>query len=702
MINIPNLLAILCVFFLLTLFSYGQLVITYNVKIDTINDFFDKVNWVQIVLYSIMIFIWLIIIKDYRKKICYYLYKYRYLSAVFIFILCVIFELNGSSIGMWDNYLPQSSSTDNSILFGTSRAIRSDEWATYTPMILSQYLNKPNAFAYINEIIRGQMTDSFSVYGQPIMSLLMIFRPFQIGFLFLSQAKGLSFFWCGRIITLFMVTFETTMIITKKNKNLSVLSAFLITFAPVVQWWFAINGFVEILVFGQLAILVIYKYMNTTNYKYRIMYAFILSICIGGYFFALYPAWMVPFAYAFLAMLIWIIIENYKNFKFKINRDIPIIVACIFIVLVGVIYFYIKSKDTIGIVSNTVYPGARTNNGGEYFLKMWQYPVNIFYQAIDKNLFTNVCELSTFFDFFPIGILLAIYAIFKQKKKDSLLISLLCVQSLLVLYSSISLPSIISKITFLSLSTANRTNTAIGFINIIILLRSMAIIKFKVNKKIALILSIIMAAIVNVLANSQLNGYMNVGMRIAVFLLVFTTFFIIFIELDNNKKERITILGVIIAISFGIFVNPIRVGTDNIYNNKLIREVEKITSDDSGLWIIEGDIPSNMLLFAGAPTINSTNVYPDLERWRSIDNGVNEDIYNRYAHITINLKNDDYESSFELTSADAFTIDMSVNDILKLNAKYILSTKDLSQYSNENIQFKVKDKIGQYIIYEIH
>lgn len=37
-------------------------------------------------------------------------------------------------------------------------------------------------------------TDAFIVYGQPVRSWEVIFRPFHWGYLFLSPAKGLSFF----------------------------------------------------------------------------------------------------------------------------------------------------------------------------------------------------------------------------------------------------------------------------------------------------------------------------------------------------------------------------------------------------------------------------------------------------------------------------------------------------------------------------
>ena len=197
------------------------------------------------------------------KKIGEWLYKYRYAIAIIIFILCIFLEISGSSIGMWKNWGGMNVDADG-VLFGKPRSIRSDEWAVLTPMMFSQYFD---GFNYFSNLIRGGNTDVFMIYGLPTLNLMQVFRPFQIGFLFLGIAKGLSFFWCGRGIALFLVMFELAMILTKKNKLLSLLAAIMITLAPMIQWWFAINGIVEIFVFGGLAIILLEKYMTTTNFK---------------------------------------------------------------------------------------------------------------------------------------------------------------------------------------------------------------------------------------------------------------------------------------------------------------------------------------------------------------------------------------------------------------------------------------------------
>ena len=138
----------------------------------------------------------------------------RYKIAIGLFLFCLIFKLNGSSIALWQQFLPDSDLSNGTIL-GQARGIRGDEWAVRTPMSLSQVYNK---FGYFSNIMRADETDMFVVSAQPVFDLALIFRPFYLGYLFLGFERGLSFFWYGKIIALFMVTFEFGLLMTNKNK----------------------------------------------------------------------------------------------------------------------------------------------------------------------------------------------------------------------------------------------------------------------------------------------------------------------------------------------------------------------------------------------------------------------------------------------------------------------------------------------------
>ncbi len=634
------------------------------------------------------------------------LYRFRYLTSGLVFLILVVLEIHGSSIQFWENYFHGSAVVYDTII-GIPRMIRSDEWAVNTPMMLSQYLNQSGAFPYFSETIRGALTDAFIIYGQPVHDPAVVFRPFHWGYLFLSQAKGLAFFWTGRTIGLFLVSFEFGMLLTKKNKLLAVTYAVLVTWAPIVQWWFAINGLVEMLIFGQLALLMIAAYMKTANYLRRSFYALVLLICAGGYILTFYPSWQVPLVYVFLALLVGVIHENWKNFKWE-KRDVLILMLMVIFLGLGMSYVVFKSFDTIAAVFGTVYPGKRFETGGSELHRFFLYPGTLFFGLPSETLpYTNTCEWSVFFDFFPMGIILAFWVLFKEKKRDQYLISMLVAAFVLTLWCAFEWPAWLAKITLLSYTQAIRTFLAVGLLNILILIRALALIETEINKLAVIIGAIGLATGITLAAIYFYEGYLATKMIILILVCLIGSFYIIF--RGTNLWAKKVLLGISLCVTFfsGMFVNPINSGVDVIYKQKIISEIKQIASSDNGLWIVDsGNISGmpiiNMPIMAGAPTINSTNVYPDLARWKLLDpDQSSEEIYNRYAHISINLIDETGKTSFELTSPDSVTIKLNVTDLELLDVRYILTTRALDELTTEQIRLTELATADGYYIYQV-
>ncbi len=629
------------------------------------------------------------------------IYQYRYYIAVIVFLLCVIFEISGSSIGAWQDFIPIDGIEDGVIL-GKSRTIRTDEWAVLTPMTFSQFFD---GFHYFSDIIRADKTDVFMVYGLPVLNIMQLFRPFQIGFLFLGMAKGLSFFWCGRWIALFMVTFEFLMLLTKKNKLLSFVGATMITLAPIVQWWFAINGIVEIFVFGELAILLLHQYMNTENLKKRCLYLLGLVICAGGYIMIMYPAWQIPMAYVFLAIAIWVIVENRKNCKIN-GKDIISIIVAVLVFCGCMGYIFSQSMDTIKIVMNTAYPGARAETGGGVLSRYLSYVMNPFLSFKENGLATNTCESAVMFGLFPIGILLAGHTLLKEKKKDILLIGLMIAYVFLSIYCFVGFPEILAKLTLLSKSQAKRTILAIGFIDILILLRTLSIRKKPVGRKTAVMLSVMITFILVDLCERWNKDYITFKMCIAMGMMCFYLFYFALRYQAKYAKQLLACGVLFVMIMAGLTVNPIRTGVDIVYESDIIKQVQEINAKENGKWITEGlDFPTtNYILMAGVPVVNFTNTYPNKERWQQIDKeNIYEDVYNRYAHIGIQIKKEeqDYTDKFQLVSVDAFRVYLLPKELKDMNVKYVFTVNELEEFNTEDTTFEKIYEYKEYKIYSI-
>ena len=248
----------------------------------------------NIIFFFLLAFFLLVIFFNYKTHFR-FLYKYRYLFALLLLVCLVFLQIHGSHISLL------SISGEHQPLLGIARGIRSDELNVNTPFALSQYCNN---FSYFSDIARASTTDMFMTYGQPVWDIAVIFRPFHWGYLFLPQAYGLSFYWISRLIALALVSFEFGRLLTNNNKKLALAYALLMVLSPVVQFWFAINMLVEMLFFGQLAIVLVNYYLTNPSLPKKIACCTVLTICAGGFALANYPAWEVPLAYVFLCLLV--------------------------------------------------------------------------------------------------------------------------------------------------------------------------------------------------------------------------------------------------------------------------------------------------------------------------------------------------------------------------------------------------------------
>ncbi len=654
------------------------------------------------------------------------LFQYRYPLALLLLVVLVALEISGSSIGMWISYLPEGENPG--LLWNLARTERSDEWATFTPLAFTSFFNPEGKFSYFNSIARGTLTDSFLVYGQPVLDIAIVFRPFQIGYLFLGMSRGLSFFWCSRLIALFLSSLELGMLLTKKNKSLSALFAVLIAFAPVVHWWFSVNSLVEMLVAGNCFILMINQWIHNRSVIKRSLYALIMGICGGGYILALYPAWMVPLGYVYLALFIWVIYENRKNISVQKMDVIPLFIF-LFVCVGGVLHVFLQSKDALNLVLNSAYPGKREALGGGGIHWLFNYVLTLFTAFYTTGFEVAACsEFSAFLSLYPIGYVLAVYTLIRRKKTDMLLILAMLFEIVLDLYAVVEFPAFLAKITLLSWSITNRVAQVSGFFQIILIVRSMTLLgelrktqegaadvslfkKEYIGKAAVCVVSFCCAAAVLWQSKKIQPNYWKTVMILAGAAALFVLFYCVLRSRKQMMQRAAIWLWGLAAVFSSVLVNPVQRGIDVVYENPMIQEVQRIVKEDpDAKWAVDnlGYPMNNSLMMAGASTINSTNVYPNLDFWGQFDpDGAYEDIYNRYAHIVVNLTAEGEteaagKEKFELIQADLFKVDLDWEDIKKTGVTYVLTNRILEQEMElEETQYCLHSRFGNYFIYQL-
>lgn len=626
------------------------------------------------------------------NKIYEFIYKYRYLIGIILLSYITILGYNGSSIAFWNRIIQPD--TDNyDVVLGIARGIRSDEWLVNTPNALSQVYNE---FSNVNNTLMGISSNVTLYPSLPAFDISIICNIFNLPFLILPFENAFALMWFGKLFLIFFAWFELFMIITKKKKVYSLLGTVLVTFSAANMWWYCNN--LAILAYGPLAILIIYKFINSNKVVYKLVLSVLLAIVGLNYIFVLYPAWQVSYGYVFFCFVIWILIENKAKIRWS---DLLYLILVLLIIIIIAMIVFSNSVDIYNTVTSTVYPGKRFSTGGYGYNLLFNYFASIFFPVISYH---NPSEMSNFLSFYPVPIIMSLYLIFIKKNKDLYLILFTICGILLSLWNYIELPNIIAKISLISFSIPERANIVVGFICVLLLIRILSIYENKeslILKKIniSIILSGFIVITTIYICYQILNNYLNTWMIVITFI-IFIPLISLIIFNNTKTNKYLAVILIILSLYMGGTVNPINKGLDVLTKKPFAKEIQKIVNEDTNKkWVVVNShfaVP-NYLVANGAKTINSVNYYPNLELWHKLDqNGDYDYIYNRYAHITITLTKND--SSFVLTENDKFNVNLNIDDIMLLDADYIVSQEDISTYENALVKFELLyEEDGMYI-----
>lgn len=642
------------------------------------------------------------------------IYKYRFYIAGIVLIYAVLMGYSGSSIGIYNDIIqPNNREIYYSPIFGDSRTIRTDEWAVNAPSFVSQCVDpNGNNYSYYHDSLRGTKTEMFSQLNQPILDILSIGKPFTLGALILGASRGYSFLWAASIIALLLVSFEFCMVISKNNKLASLLGMLLISFSASTQWWQCYNIFT----WGMLAIVLFDKFMLTKKFSTKILCSIGIFISGISYIFYFYPTWQVPYGYIYLAVLIWVVIKNWKEYKIN-KKDILLIIAIILAIGAILGIYFVKSADALKLITGTDYPGKRFETGGKEIKTIFSYVYSIIF-PYKIDTISNPCELSSMISFYPIPMLIAlIYLVrnIKNKKHFSFLIPMLIISIVYSIFMVFGVNEMFAKITLLYMTPAGRLAVPLGFSQILLIVYMLGnftkediILKNEIIKKAGTVLASI--AIMYIALKTDMNILQNHPMYIYIcgLILVYGIYQIVNINEEKNKKRLIMLL-IPVAILTGATVHPIQKGISVLTDKPVAKKTQEIVSQDkeNNLWICDSTnfMTNNYLLASGAKIINSTNLYTNFDLYKTVLGEEKSQkpevryVYNRYSHINMEITED--KNDIELVQQDSIKISLTSEKIRELGVKYILTTRDLDQFDTEDVKYqKIYDEDGM-IIYHV-
>ena len=624
-----------------------------------------------------------------------FIYKYRFHIAFIIFAIAVCLDYSGSSIGVYNElFQGEAKGTYFTPVLGKYRSIRSDEWVVNTPIFTSQAVDTDSKFAYYNDNLRGTKTDMFSVLQPPVLDILTIARPFNIGFLIFGASRGLSVLWAGKWITLMLIAFEFCMLITNKKKVVSLCGMLLITFSSATVWW----NMTDYYIWGMLAIILADKYLSTDKLKTKIICAIGIFVSAVSYVFIMYPAWQIPYIFIYLAVFIGLCIKNRKIYKIH-KKDI-LIIFLVILAIAGIgIRYYLMSQDALNATLNTDYPGKRfeTGKNGTKILFSYVYSYLFPYATID-----NPCELAGMISFYPIPMILAIIYLIRNKDRKehlSFFIPIIILAIVFSVYSLIGVSKTFAKISLLSITTGTRLTVPLAFTQVLLLIyllgitsKDTKIMKDDIAKIVAIIISVIIFSIAMQTAPTNFTR----GLRAYCLGLVLVIFLYLILTMDKEENKKTLILGLsAMAIVTGVTVNPIQKGITVLTDKPLAKEVRNIVTTDSenNLWITDNTIfyMQNYILASGAKVLNSTNIYPNFELFEKVlgEEAKQEEvrkIYNRYAHLTMEITKD--ENKVELIYEDSIRLKLTPEKVKELGIKYIVTTRDIETFETKEVDFE--------------
>ena len=630
-----------------------------------------------------------------------YIIRYRYIISLIVFCLLVLFKVNGSSIGFYNTIFTDTvdPSLANTEIVGHNRVLRGDEFNVQTPYYFSQYYNDFKMTSH-QMSISGQ--NMILGYNAPVKDITQLSKPFTLGYMFLGNERGLSWYWCSKIILTLLVMYEASFILLRRNKTLSALASLAITFSPAMQWWFAPHLYDVF--FWAMTLFVLGYYFFVAKGKTKWVVSVLASLAIVGFVLHLFPSLQVPLGLLAIVLLIVCLVRDRKEIQFTKYDFIRLICAGTYVIAV-LGRFIIQNYSQIHLLMNTVYPGTRISTGKDAILGQLFNNLTLVLTPYSDTNFLNNNEISTFYHFGILCMFYFVFIMYKWVKLNRKLdvnmgigISLFIALILEIYFMLIGFNQLIAKITLFSY--INRMFLVYSFTALIFTfweIDSVTREKEIRNIPILIICTVIYTVLhfitipaynVSYVMNYPINIIFKPKFFFALEILFFTLVaLLLFIK---RNKLAASFYMCIILVS-GLTVNPIVIGSSAISNHKIYNVIQDIVKKDNTNWLaLNSTYEQNFLLASGAKCINAVNFYPDYGKWLLVDKyKSNDKVYNRYAHLRINLGvKRDFSNEI---APDAAEITITYNDLKKWKVKYILVENNNDPFYNidevNNIQF---------------
>lgn len=615
---------------------------------------------------------------------------------VICYLTLSLFKLHTSSIAAWDYFLGKD--YRKSVLFGEPQPIRQDEWMINTPNAINLYDKKETS-----------MSEGLKYLIKPMEWPKLIFANDNI-------EKGFAFDWNLKIFGFIITTFILFLLLTSGNTLPSFIGTMVIFLSSAYQWWSYQLG-VYIISFNLIAIGFLQFVFSEKKTQIFLGGWLLLSGLYSILAEGLYPAWQVPLAYMYLAVIGGFMLDHWKSDTIKKELSFKLGLLSFGFILFFILawQFYQKIIPMASALLNTEYPGKRFSLGGDVSVSSLfnEYVHLLTSTSAIPSTWSNICESSGVILVLPVIVYCLLSDVLEKKSISKILMPLLIYLFILLWWILIGFVPALSKITLMSYSPGPRTLPVFGISSIFLLIMYLSNKPHiqEVRLKEVLIFVMVFSGYFVFSAyfiQSGSNNFFKFGQLSLVLLMLFVLFMTI--RFYTFRKTYLAFAFLITGFMIkNITIHPLTKGLGPLTKNQVTRNSLSIKKEDpDARWAVFGSERFSALLVpARINKLNGVQPVPPLDDLKILDPQKKyEQIYNRFAHISLFYHPSiGDEIIFQLPEnksiLDSYTIIMHpCNAKLKqLKIKYLLFTYKPKE--EETKCLTLKHDMGNQFIYQI-
>src|SRR5882724_1834776 len=572
--------------------------------------------------------------------------------------------LNGSSSAELFSAVDGAPSSRGLIL-GEAKFIRSDEWAVYTPWLLSQ-AKQIHPFSSRNPSVGGKHSP-LVCSNLPVAHWTMCFRPelwpFFTG---LTAESAFAFFWNFKWWSLLCGSYVLLLVATRGEPLLSAAGALMLLWTSTVQWWFSSLMLMPDMV-GLWCFALAAGFGAVVHQKrwWRVLLSAAYAFCALGFLLCCYPPFQIPLLTLFAPLLVALVHDR------KTVRRWTAFAAATGLVAIGAGVFAWQLRDTLLAMSALVYPGQRFSTGGG---AAWTSIVHGFLTLgiaqlhYPKN-FDNVVAASSFLNALPLLACVHLARWRRSQRHDAVQSVLIAFAALTVLFAVCGIPRWLAKVSLWSYVTTERLSVPLAVVSVLAICRFLSARVEPGQVRISPWYAVSGAfafGVVLVAANRELHHFVTLAALAAIWL-----FYSVAGALLVVRFRFACVAMILCPLTFlNSAVNPLGRGIPAYQATSVSPVIVQLRKAfPQTRWIVIGmsvraGSISALFKAAGATVLSGVTMVPNQEMLDGLDpKHENASVYSRAAHVCFLPGNESAAAPvFELNQTTVYTVRLPLTD----------------------------------------